>query len=141
MSICCAGYVNACFRRAATGLLLLFAMLPFLHAQDRASYVGNKACARCHTEIYRRYAATPMAMSSGRELPPLTAGSFTHAASQVRYEIRSDGEVRLSRGDARETRRLSYYFGSGAAGRSFGYLHEGFLFEAPVTWYTQTGGW
>lgn len=72
---------------------------------------------------------------------PLTPGAFVHAASGVRYEIDRNSEVKLSRGSARDTRRLSYYFGSGAAGRSFGYVHDGFLFEAPVTWYAQTGAW
>ena len=87
-----------------------------------------------------------MAMSSGKGLsfmpgPLLTAGAFVHPTSQVRYEIDRNGEVKLSKGAARDVRRLSYYFGSGAAGRSFGYVRDGFLFEAPVTWYAQTGAW
>jgi hypothetical protein len=121
--------------------LLLVAALPALAAESEVSYIGNKACAGCHADIYRRYAATPMANSSGRNLQPLTPGSFLHSASQVRYEIDRKGEVKVSRGTARDVRRLSYYFGSGAAGRSFGYVRDGFLYEAPVTWYTQTGAW
>jgi hypothetical protein len=106
-----------------------------------ALYVGNQACAGCHAEIYRRYSLTPMAMSSGRSLPALTPGSFRHAASQVRYDIDAKGLVRLSKGERRDQRQLSYYIGSGVAGRSFGYVRDGFLFEAPVTWYAQTGSW
>jgi hypothetical protein len=112
-----------------------------LFAASEASFVGNRACAPCHAEICRSYAATPMALSSGRDPRPLTAGSFRHAASQVRYDIAANGLVRLSKGSVRDTRQLSYYIGSGAAGRSFGYLRDGFLFEAPVTWYAQTGSW
>ena len=96
--------------------LLLVAALPALAAESEVSYIGNKACAGCHADIYRRYAATPMANSSGRNLQPLTPGSFLHSASQVRYEIDRKGEVKISRGTARDVRRLSYYFGSGAAG-------------------------
>jgi hypothetical protein len=106
-----------------------------------ALFVGNHACSGCHAEIYRSYSSTPMAMSSGRDLPSLTPGSFRHPASQIRYDINANGLVRLSKGEARDQRQLSYYIGSGVAGRSFAYVRDGFLFEAPVTWYTQTGSW
>src|SRR5437899_10298117 len=106
-----------------------------------ALFVGNQACSGCHSEIYKRYERTPMAISSGRNLPPLIPGSFRHAASQVRYDIDANGLVELSKGKKRDQRQLSYYIGSGAAGRSFGYIRDGFLFEAPVTWYAQTGSW
>ncbi len=106
-----------------------------------ALFVGNHACSGCHAEIYRRYSLTPMAMSSGRTLPALTPGSFRHDGSQVRYDIDAKGLIQLSRDARRDQRQLSYYIGSGVAGRSFGYVRDGFLFEAPVTWYAQTGSW
>jgi len=106
-----------------------------------ALFVGNEACSGCHQEIYRSYTSTPMAMSSGSELPALTPGAFRHAASKVSYEIDANGLVRFSKGDKSGERQLNYYIGSAVAGRSFGYLRDGFLFEAPVTWYTQTGAW
>src|SRR5437763_3282427 len=106
-----------------------------------ALFIGNQACSGCHDAIYRSYTATPMAMSSGRELPPLIPGSFRHATSQVRYDIDANGLVRLVKGAARDQRQLSYYIGSGVAGRSFAYARDGFLFEAPITWYAQTGSW
>jgi predicted CXXCH cytochrome family protein len=106
-----------------------------------ALYVGNQACSGCHAEIFRRYSQTPMALSSGRELPALTPGSFRHEPSQVLYDIDAKGLVRLSKGTKRDERQLSYFIGSGVAGRSFGYVRDGFLFEAPVTWYAQTGSW
>jgi hypothetical protein len=59
----------------------------------------------------------------------------------VRYEIDANGLVRLSKGENRDQRQLSYYIGSGAAGRSFAWARGGFLFEAPITWYTQIGSW
>src|SRR5579872_5049005 len=107
--------------------MLLFLAMPAL-------FVGNQACSACHADIYRRYSLTPMAMSSGRNLPELKPGSFTHDASQVRYEIDAKGLVRLSKDAKRDQRQLAYSIGSGVAGRSFGWLRDGFLFEAPVTW-------
>ena len=71
----------------------------------------------------------------------MTPGSFRHAASGVRYDISDSGLVKFSKGGARGERQLDYYIGSGAAGRSFLYARDGFLFEAPVTWYTQSGKW
>src|SRR5260370_25122455 len=101
--------------------MLLFLAIPAL-------FVGNQACSECHAEIYRSYSRTPMAMSSGRNPRPLTLGSFRHAASQVRYDIDANGLVRLSRGEKRDQRQLSYYIGSGVPGRSFGCTPGGFLF-------------
>ena len=114
--------------------MMLFVAIPAL-------FVGNQACFGCHEAISRSYGATPMAISSGRALPPLTPGSFRHPASQVRYEIEATGVVHISKGEKRDSRQLSYFIGSGVAGRSFGFLRDGFLFEAPVTWYTQTRSW
>src|SRR5579883_1568053 len=78
--------------------LMLLVAFSALHAQNHALYIGNKACAGCHAEISRRYAATPMASSSGMDPRPLTPGAFVHAASGVRYEIDRNSEVKLSRG-------------------------------------------
>jgi hypothetical protein len=114
--------------------MMLFLAIPAL-------FVGNQACSGCHAEIYRSYTLTPMAMSSGRNLRPLTPGSIRHPASQVRYDIDANGMVRLAKGEKRDQRQLSYYIGSGVAGRSFAYARDGFLFEAPVTWYAQTSSW
>jgi hypothetical protein len=82
-----------------------------------------------------------MAISSGRDPLPVAAGSFRHPTSQITYDIHADGQVRISKGPASDLHQLSYYVGSGANGRSYGYLLNGFLFEAPVTWYAQTGAW
>lgn len=111
-----------------------------------ALYVGNHACERCHAEIARSYAATPMAQSSGRARDGITPGSFKHAPSGVSYAIESSGAVHLSKGELREERQLDYFVGSGAAGRTYlssSHLpqQDGFVFQAPMTWYRQTGRW
>lgn len=105
-----------------------------------ALFVGSRACAPCHAEIFKSYSATPMAMSSGRPAT-VPAGTFRHAASGVQYAIDDAGLVQFSKGDANGSQKLEYFIGSGAAGRSFLYSRGGFLFEAPVTWYTQTKSW
>jgi hypothetical protein len=107
----------------------------------QALFVGNPACRPCHAEIFRSYSATPMAKSSGRVVDDVPAGSFRHEASGVEYRIDRNGGVALTKGPARQQRALQYFIGSGTAGRTYLYSRQGFLFEAPVTWYAQKGAW
>ncbi|MGH9658655.1 MAG: hypothetical protein ACRD96_08930, partial [Bryobacteraceae bacterium] len=51
---------------------------------------GSAACAACHSEIYRNYMRTPMAMSSGRVgmggfQEKFDQSEFSHARSGVGY--------------------------------------------------------
>jgi predicted CXXCH cytochrome family protein len=104
-------------------------------------YVGNQACAPCHVEIYRAYSKTPMAQSSGRVSEGLNPGEFRHSGSGTDYRIEPTGLVTASRGALRTQQQLAFSIGSGAAGKSFLYWREGFLFEAPVTWFSRLWRW
>ncbi len=120
-------------------------------SDEPASYVGNEACAKCHAEIARRYAQTPMANSSGVATNDTATGEFFHQASGVRYRISKEpgkdkDAVWLSydrKGDAplQGRRQLHYFIGSNAAGRSFLFALDRFLFQAPVTWYATAKKW
>ncbi len=55
-------------------------MIPLLAA---AVYVGSGACTPCHSEIARKYSATPMAQSSGRVHNGVVPGVFLHEPSGV----------------------------------------------------------
>jgi len=103
-------------------------------------FVGNQACAGCHADIAKAYGMTPMAMSSG-PVKTVNPGSFRHTPSGVQYDIDATGLVQFSRGSAKGEERLKYFIGSAAAGRSFLVLRDGFLFEAPVTWYSRKNTW
>jgi hypothetical protein len=107
----------------------------------QALFLGNAACAPCHARIFETYSRTPMAQSSGRLPAALPAGEFRHAASGVAYRIDTNGTVMLEQAGRRAIRRFTYFIGSGAAGRSFLESRDGFLFQAPITWYTQAGRW
>ncbi len=121
------------------------------HAVEQASYVGNQVCAKCHEEIARRYAQTPMASSSGLVKTDVVEGEFRHRPSGIDYRIaREYGEVWLEYERRNETpaddrlrgrRKLQYYIGSNAAGRSFLSMIDRYLFQAPVTWYAQSRRW
>ena len=44
-----------------------------------SEYVGNEACARCHSSIYRSYSATAMAHASGLARENFIPADFVHA--------------------------------------------------------------
>lgn len=115
---------------------------------EPASYVGNAACVRCHEAIARSYAETPMARSSGEVKGELAQAEFKHPPSGILYRVQSEagGATFLSyerAGDAalKGKQQLHYFIGSNAAGRSYLFSLERFLFQAPVTFYAQAKRW
>ena len=121
-----------------------------------SGYTGSSVCASCHAEIAESYAQTPMALSSGKMegsvfQESLAQAKFVHAQSGVTYrtfeekvqtffEYLREGK-RSPRDDLRGKVRLDYFIGSGAAGRSYVSVLGGHLFQAPVSYYSQTGKW
>jgi Tfp pilus assembly protein PilF len=132
-----------------------------LHTQSSerggdSGYTGSRICASCHAEIAKSYAQTPMALSSGKMdgsafQESLAKGKFVHAQSGVTYRIFKEKTQTLfeylregkqsPRDDLRGKGRLDYFIGSGTAGRSYVSVLGGHLFQAPVSYYAQTGKW
>jgi Tfp pilus assembly protein PilF len=114
---------------------------------DPNGYVGNEACARCHSSIAESYKRTAMARASGPAEADLISGDFTHEKSAVHYRIYNEnGRVWLNferRGAASVSgkRQLLFYIGSGHRGRSYLFATDGFLFESPVNWYADEHVW
>ena len=114
---------------------------------DPSGYVGNEACARCHSSIAESYKRTAMARASGPAEENFISGDFTHEKSATHYRIyKEDGRVWLSferRGAASVSgkRQLLFYIGSGHRGRSYLFATDGFLFESPVNWYADEHVW
>lgn len=74
-----------------------------------------------------------MAQSSGR-VDSVPSASFTAAGH--RYRIR-ENTLFFDGGSA----TMDYFIGSNAAGRTYAWVRDGFLFELPVTWYAQKRAW
>jgi hypothetical protein len=112
-----------------------------------SEYVGNEACAQCHSSIYRSYSATAMAHASGLARENFIPADFLHANSGVHYRIYTeDGRIWLSfeRPDdpsLRGKRELLYYIGSGRRGMTYLFIVDGFLFESPIDWYAKARRW
>ncbi len=115
--------------------------------QNSNGYVGNQACASCHSSIYNSYAKTSMAQASGSAMDNLSPADFVHQKSGVHYRMYADGgKVWLSferpnDASVRGKRELLYSIGSGRRGRSYLFAEDGFLFESPVNWYTDRHVW
>jgi tetratricopeptide (TPR) repeat protein len=118
----------------------------------RDAYVGNQACARCHSAIYESYQRTSMARASGPALEGFMPAEFTHKESGVHYRVYAEnGRDRGERvwldfdrpGDpeVRGKRELLYYIGSGRRGLTYLFETDGFLFESPVNWYANKQIW
>ena len=118
-----------------------------------AELVGNQACASCHPAIYRSFLKTPMANGSGRvgTGPPLerfdhnefrdSSGAFTYRVGQESGKYFFEFERHQGEKQIQGRRPLEYFVGSGAAARSYLLSYEGFLYEAPVAYYSGSASW
>ncbi len=110
-------------------------------------YTGNEACAKCHGEIYKTYAATAMAQASGPAMQGLLTGDFLHAPSRVHYRVYAEnGKAWMSfersgDNDIQGKKELLYFIGTGHRGRTYLFSQDGFVFEAPINWYGQQHLW
>lgn len=112
---------------------------------------ATPACAPCHQAIYDSYRQTPMANSSGAVGGGLVhekydRAVFDHAPTGFRYRVDlKRGAVVLTfakpDGSLKGAKELPYFVGSGATARSYLIADNGFLYEAPVAYYTSSGRW
>ena len=127
-------------------LIALLVCRPYASAS-----AGSAACSACHRAIYESYQLTPMAASSGTTDSGLIQQKFAHAAfdnvpTGFRYRIYQDRgacfvEFMKPDGTLRGVKELPYFVGSGATARSYLLADDGYLFEAPVAYYSGTGKW
>ncbi len=128
---------------------------PFCNVRPDVHYVPDSRCAECHAEVCRTFAAHPMGRST---LPTAQAPSpptgpqqnnpFEARGSQYRV-VHEGGKTyhrRTKTGpDGRPVAELDwpvdYVVGSGARGYSYLTDRDGFLFETPVSWYSQKKAW
>jgi len=87
-----------------------------------------------------------MSQTSGLASDAVVAGEFSHKTSGVRYRVFKQGEqVRMGYERASEKfrgeRELQYFVGAGRKERSYLFSVQGFLFVAPINWYSQEGRW
>jgi Tetratricopeptide repeat/Cytochrome c554 and c-prime len=129
---------------------------PYRNTGADVKYVGDATCARCHAEIAATYQRHPM----GRSLTPIAdfplpdagaaGGRPLFVSGGLGYSIENrDGRVfhqetrrdRKGQIAARNEAEVRFVLGSGQQGLSFLIERSGFLFESPISWYTQNKRW
>lgn len=128
--------------------------IQYLNWHDTVSYVGKAVCKSCHRDIYQHFIHTGMGQSLGPATPQKSIARLQKhpvlhdTAHQLRYHPFWDQqklkllEFRLSpRGDTLHRRivTIDYVIGSGQHTNSHLVARNGYLTQAPFTWYAQKG--
>lgn len=121
-----------------------------------AHYVGMQACRTCHEEVYKTFSQTGMGQSFGLATKEKSAADFSPAHALVYdssldyyykpYWDRDSFFVMEFRLDGKDTvhkriQRVDYIVGSGQHTNSHIFNINGFLYQAPITFYTQKHRW
>ena len=124
-------------------------------AQASAHYVGSAACADCHVQIARSFAQASMGHSLVAITPKFLStlalpASYTDPNTHHSYSVYAqDGKLWQSESEAsasgtevfRSTHEIRWIIGTGENGFGGLLTRGGYLFQAPLSWYTQAGQW
>jgi hypothetical protein len=128
---------------------------PFKNVNPAVRYIPDARCAGCHPDIAASFAMHPM----GRSLLPVARAAsppegtqqhnpFEVLGSQFRVEREGDRVRHLrtrldaaGRPAAEQEWEVHYVIGSGERGYSYLTDHDGYVFQTPVSWYSQKKVW
>jgi Flp pilus assembly protein TadD len=129
---------------------------PYRNVRPEVAYTGDEACTSCHATQAETFRHHPM----GRSLTPVaTADALERYDSQGRNPFQvQDSQYLVERRGARVFHRethldaqakpvcekeaeIRFVLGSGHKGRAYLIDHGGYLFQSPISWYSQKGVW
>jgi hypothetical protein len=127
----------------------------YLNTQPGAKYIGSKACATCHADIYNEYFRTAMGRSMA--LPGNSSLALPRAPVKV-YSYKLDRDYAMFRQGSQlyqsesqpassgadvfhNTQRIAYEIGAGLEGIGYLVRQGNYLVEAPLSYYTRTHTW
>lgn len=127
----------------------------YLNHAPEVKYVGTEACRACHEDKYATFIQTGMGRSfdsAYAERSSARFGNIEPVYDRFRdlyyLPLLKDGSVfikefRLADGDTvfSRTEKIDYIIGSGHHTNSHLIEENGYLFQAPLTYYTQKGLW
>ncbi len=120
-----------------------------------AHYVGMQTCRGCHNDIYETFMQTGMGQSFDHATKKKSAADFDQHALVYDKQLdfyykpfwRSDSlyvmEYRVDAGDTvhKRVQKVDYIIGSGQHTNSHIFSTNGYLYQAPITFYTQKRKW
>ncbi|MGP8217314.1 MAG: tetratricopeptide repeat protein [Bacteroidia bacterium] len=127
----------------------------YLNINDTVKYAGAQTCRLCHQAIFDSYMHTGMGESYDIATKQKSAAKFgPHVVVYDKFKDfyyhpfwKNDSlyvlEYRLKGHDTvyRHEQQINYIIGSGQHTNSHIYRVNGYLYQAPVTFYTQEGKW
>jgi tetratricopeptide (TPR) repeat protein len=127
----------------------------FRNLHDTVSYVGIETCKTCHTEHYETFIQTGMGQSFGPADPARSKADFKNIKpvydsikNLYYFPFKRDGKIfirefRLKNGDTvhQRTEEIKWIVGSGHHTNSHFWMDGDFLYQAPLTFYTQSQKW
>ena len=126
----------------------------YLNHADSAKYVGMSACKLCHQSIYSSFIKTGMGKSFDIAKTSKSSASFEHPTiydkvNDLHYKAfwKEDSlyfqEYRLKQSDTSHslTKQVNFIIGSGQHTNSHLMIQNGYLYQMPMTYYTQKGKW
>jgi Tfp pilus assembly protein PilF len=130
-------------------------IVQYRNHSDSAKYIGMEACKACHIDKYESFIKTGMGQSFGLATKSKSAGDYSHhqaifdASSNLWYSPQFIGEqlyikeFRLGGKDTVYSRNepIKYIIGSGHHTNSHLIEENGYIYQAPLTFYTQTKQW
>ncbi len=130
---------------------------PFLNVRGSVAYVGMAMCRSCHDNVHQTFSHTGMGRSfdlATREKSAARFGNHALVFDTLKnfyyypYFSKKDSamyvlEFRLEGGDTVHQRleKIDYIIGSGQHTNSHLMSVNGYLYQAPLTWYVQEGKW
>jgi cbb3-type cytochrome oxidase subunit 3 len=127
----------------------------YLNLADSVQYVGMETCRTCHADIHETFIHTGMGRSFDKANRAKSDAIFDKHA--IVYDAQNDfyynpffendelfiKEFRLANGDTTHSRteKISYIIGSGQHTNSHLLDINGYVHQAPITFYTQTKKW
>ena len=126
----------------------------YLNLNDTVKYVGMENCKQCHADIYRTFIETGMGKSFDLATHQKSSARFDHTVvhdtllnfSYYPYWEKDSLKIMEFRLKGKDTaykriETVRYIIGSGQHTNSHLIEKNGFLFQAPLTYYTQKGTW
>jgi hypothetical protein len=127
----------------------------YLNHADDVAYVGMETCASCHGDKHATFVHTGMGLSFDSATRQKSSAHF--GAEHAVYDTANDlhylpywkndklyiKEYRLAQGDTTHTLdvHINYIVGSGQHTNSHLFTHNGYVFQAPITFYVQEQKW
>src|SRR5437588_3114686 len=128
----------------------------YRNVRPEVKYVGDEACAECHREEAASYRHHPMGRSLALTTSVAAHERLAKAAGNpferlgVQFAVERRGDHLFNKATRRDSlghalveldTEVQFVLGSGTNGKSYLINRDGYLFQSPISWYSQKQIW